>query len=113
MKESDSDIVIAYRDGNLNAFDELVRRYMYRVYAFSYRLSGDQSIAEDVASETFVKVWKKLDSFDETKNFASWLFRIARNTTFDALRKKKDIVFSRMMTDDNDDMSESIADEHD
>lgn len=113
MKQSDVDIVRAYRDGDATAFDELVRRYMPRIYTFSYRLSGDQHIAEDVTAETFVKVWKKLDSFDETKSFTSWLFRIARNTAFDIFRKRKDVVFSRMATEDETDITEDIADERD
>ncbi len=112
MERTDSEIVIAYRQGEASAFDTLTARYMRRIYAFTYRLSGDSHYAEDATSETFIKAWKNLDSFDETKNFASWIFRIARNTTFDILRKKKDVAFSRLMTDEDDtDIGETLPDD--
>lgn len=117
MEKTDSDIVNSYREGEESAFDLLIERYTRRIYAFAYRLSGDQNTAEDVVSETFIKVWKKLDSFDDKQSFASWIFTIARNTTFDMLRKKKDISFSRFLgqnlESDDADMNESVVDDTD
>jgi RNA polymerase sigma-70 factor (ECF subfamily) len=114
MERTDSDIVSAYRQGDASAFDLLTMRYMRRVYTFTYRLTNDAHGAEDAVSETFIKVWKNLDSFDETKSFASWLFRIARNATFDILRKKKDVAFSRLMTDEDDtDIGDTLPDDRD
>ncbi len=115
MERTDSDIVKAHRQGDKQAFAELVTRYMRRVYSFAYRLSNDPSTAEDAASETFIKAWKKLDSFDSTRSFASWIFAIARNATFDILRKKKDVSFSRLAGSgaDDDDVAASIPDSRD
>ncbi len=114
MERTDSDIVVAHKKGDGQAFAELVSRYMRRVYAFSYRLVNDEGLAEDATSETFIKAWKHIDSFDESKSFAAWIFAIARNTAFDILRKKKSVAFSRLFGRDRngeDDMIDLVADE--
>lgn len=48
----------------------------------------DPSLAEDLVQETFVKAFRHLDSFDVSRKFSSWIFKIAHNTTLDALRRK-------------------------
>lgn len=111
MGRTDSDIVAAYRSGEHEAFNELVSRYMSRIYSFAYRLSHDTALAEDATAETFIKAWKKLDTFDTDKSFAAWLFAIARNNVFDGMRKKRDVNFSHF-SEDND-LAESIADDRD
>src|ERR1700733_2556258 len=91
---SDNDLVLQYRSGNKKAFEALVERYFAHVFNFITRYTSDQVAAEDIVQETFVKVWKNIKKFDETKNFKSWLFTIARNTSLDWLRKKKAVPFS-------------------
>ncbi|HEY0908230.1 MAG TPA: sigma-70 family RNA polymerase sigma factor [Candidatus Paceibacterota bacterium] len=114
MEKTDSDLVIAHKKGDEQAFAELASRYMRRVYGFAYRLVGDDSLAEDATSETFIKAWRHIDSFDESKSFAAWVFAIARNATFDILRKRKDVAFSRFADRDaEDDMGDSVVDEAD
>ena len=51
--------------------------------------------AEDITQEVFVKVWKNIKKFDQSKSFKPWIFQIAKNTSIDFLRKKKSIPFSR------------------
>jgi RNA polymerase sigma-70 factor (ECF subfamily) len=63
-----------------NAFGELVRRYQSPVRGFLARLAnGDAHLADDLAQETFVKVWNKLGTFRSDAKFSTWLFGIACN----------------------------------
>ena len=97
---------------NKDNFEDLVGRYLKSVYNFVFRIIKDKNSAEDITQETFVKVWKNLDKFDSEKNFKTWLFTIARNTTIDYLRKRKNISFSHFDKDDKEDrkFEESIYD---
>jgi RNA polymerase sigma-70 factor (ECF subfamily) len=64
-----------------------VRRYQRPVISLIARMTGDRALAEDLAQETFVKAFRHLDAFDPARRLSSWLFRIAHNTTIDALRR--------------------------
>ncbi len=90
----DEDLISSYIEGDENALSTLVSRYLDDVYNFLYRLTGDLQIAEDATQESFIKVWKNIGKYKRGNNFKSWLFRIARNTAIDHLRKKKEINLS-------------------
>ncbi len=92
------DLVVAYREGDEEGLEQLIRQYLKPVYGFIYRHVGNSADADDVTQEVFVKMWRKLTSFDINKNFKTWLFAIAKNTAIDHLRKKKTIPFSRFDT---------------
>jgi len=95
MKElSDNEIVKQYLAGDEAALEVLIRRYLKQIYSFVYKNVGDIDAAEDIAQETFVKMWKNLKKFDKQKIFKSWIFTIAKNASIDFLRKKKTIPFS-------------------
>ena len=69
--------------------DGIYQAYFKDVFLYMYSLSGDKSIAEDIAQETFVKALKSLDSFDGSKDIRAWLFTIAKNTYFTYCKRKK------------------------
>jgi len=71
-------------------FDEIVKTYLTPVYSYVYRMIRDRDTAEDITQDVFIKAWKKLDTQQNVKAF---LFTVARNTTFDYLRKRKDEYF--------------------
>jgi len=71
-------------------FEEIVKTYLTPVYSYVYRMIRDTDAAEDITQDVFIKAWKKLDTEQNVKAF---LFTVARNTTFDYLRKKKDEYF--------------------
>jgi RNA polymerase sigma-70 factor (ECF subfamily) len=75
--------------GSQPAFEQIVRRYQRPVISLIVRMTGDRAQAEDLAQETFVKAFRNLKSFDPARRLSSWLFRIAHNTTLDALRRLK------------------------
>jgi RNA polymerase sigma-70 factor, ECF subfamily len=74
--------------------EEIIKRYLKSVYGFVFRLSGNESETSDITQEVFIKVWKNIKKIDPDKNFKTWIFTIARNTTFDFLRKRKNVYFS-------------------
>lgn len=71
------------------AFQELVRRYQAPVVNLIARIVRDPALAEDLAQETFLKAFRNLGAFDAARKFSSWLFRIAHNTSLDALRRAR------------------------
>jgi RNA polymerase sigma-70 factor (ECF subfamily) len=81
------------------ALAEIVSRHLKLVYNIGYYYAGNSDDAQDIAQETFVKVWKNLRRYDPNKNFKNWIFEIAKNTSLDWLKKKKAIPFSRFETE--------------
>jgi RNA polymerase sigma factor (sigma-70 family) len=87
---TDADLVRRFKNGERDfAFDALVRRYQERVYWTVRRILGNHEDADDVAQETFVTCWQKLDYFREDANFFTWLYRISVNAALGHLRRQK------------------------
>lgn len=76
----------------MTELEEIYDRYFKDVYLFVYSLSKNQHIAEDITSETFLKVMHSLDSFKGESDLKVWLFQIAKNTYYSYLRKNKRVV---------------------
>jgi len=85
----DAALLAAARDGDLDAFESLVRAHTGAVYAHALRFFGDPSAAEDVTQEVWIKVYRSLAGFDERARFSTWLYRVTRNTCLDAVRAGK------------------------
>jgi len=97
--------------GDEETYAEIVKIYLNQIYNFVFRLAGDRDAAEDITQETFVKVWKNLKKFDQSKSFKTWLFTIAKNTTYDWLKKKKEIPFSSFVDEEGESWLENISSE--
>jgi RNA polymerase sigma-70 factor, ECF subfamily len=95
--------------GDEDAFAEIVKVYLNQIFNFVFRLIGDRDAAEDITQETFVKAWKNLKRFDQSKSFKTWLFTIAKNTTYDWLKKKKEIPFSSFADEEGESWLENIS----
>jgi RNA polymerase sigma-70 factor (ECF subfamily) len=65
--------------GDADAFARLVARYQRMIHALTYRMSGSETDASDLAQETFVQAWRRLATFRREARFSSWLYRIAVN----------------------------------
>jgi RNA polymerase sigma-70 factor (ECF subfamily) len=87
MMPSDAELVAAVLRGSQDAFRELVVRFERPVYGLILRMVRDAATAEDLAQEVFIKAYRHLDSYDPARKFASWLFKVAHNTTIDHLRR--------------------------
>lgn len=94
MLQDDRQLIADSLLGDDEAFGRLLSKYLSSVYNFIVQLTRDRIAAEDLAQETFIKAWKNLTRFDQRRNFKTWLFAIAKNTTYDFFKKKKSIPFS-------------------
>jgi RNA polymerase sigma-70 factor, ECF subfamily len=85
--EIEDHLIIQAKQGDRNAFGELVCRYYDHVTRVIYRLCGDAQIAQDATQEAFIRAWIKLPGFQPRAPFRHWMYRIAVNTALDILRK--------------------------
>src|SRR5436190_14852448 len=77
------------QDGDVNAYDELVRRYQERIYATVYHMTSNHEDANDLTQETFIKGYQALRSFKGDSSFYTWVYRIAVNKTINFLKQRK------------------------
>jgi RNA polymerase sigma-70 factor (ECF subfamily) len=77
------------RQGDLGAYDELVRRYQERIYATVYHMTANHEDANDLAQEAFIKAYQALKSFKGGSSFYTWVYRIAVNKTINFLKQRK------------------------
>ncbi len=91
---SDADLILAARTrDDRSAFAELVRRHQSPVRAVLRRLTkGDHGLADDLAQETFVLAWRRLEAFRFEARFSTWLYRIAFNAWQSEVRKKRELL---------------------
>jgi RNA polymerase sigma-70 factor, ECF subfamily len=85
---TDQDLVTRAQAGSEAAYRELLGRYQRPVFSLVYRMVRDRELAEDLAQETFVKVFNNISRYDPRYKFSSWIFKIASNLTIDHLRRK-------------------------
>lgn len=90
----DEDLIQNYLQGDERSFEILVKRYLKPIYRFIYQYVSNSQNAEDLTQEVFLKVWRFIKKFDFDRKFKTWIFTIAKNTTLDFLKKKKDLPFS-------------------
>src|SRR2546428_5609045 len=74
--------------GDLDAFEELVRRMQRRVYGFAYQHLRDLDEAHDLTQEIFVKLFRNLARYDAARPFEPWFWKLAANTTINYRRKR-------------------------
>ncbi|REK77239.1 RNA polymerase sigma factor [Paenibacillus paeoniae] len=90
---TDSQLIREIKDGNVELYSELMRRYQRKILAFIFHMLKSaklELLAEDLCSETFYKAYRSLHSFREMDaSFSTWLYTIARNTVLSELRKGK------------------------
>ncbi len=82
-------LVIAAKNGDLKAFDQLVMNHRDKIYAMICNMLHNQADAWDLTQETFLKAWRALPKFESRAKFSTWLYRIAHNTVYDWMRKRK------------------------
>lgn len=111
-EKDDKTIIYEYLQGNEQALEILVARYIKPIYSFIYRNIGDAVAAEDVTQEVFVKVWRNIKKFNLQKDFKPWVFQIAKNASIDYLRKRKTVPFSRFENQQGQNvLMETVADD--
>jgi RNA polymerase sigma-70 factor (ECF subfamily) len=88
--EPDETLLLARaRQGDLAAFETVVRRYQRRVYGVALRIVRAHDVADDVAQEAFVRSWRSLDRFELGRPFGPWVCRIAANLAVNHVRSPR------------------------
>jgi RNA polymerase sigma-70 factor (ECF subfamily) len=87
---SDEALIDLIADGDKRAMQVLYARHNVRVYRFILRLTGNQSLAEDLVSEVFLDVWRQAEGFESKSQVSTWLLAIARYKALSALRRRTD-----------------------
>ena len=74
------------------SFEILLRRYRLPLVSYFRRMVRDQGLAEDLAQEVFLRVYKSRERYQPEAQFTTWLYRIATNLALNAIRDRKDEV---------------------
>jgi RNA polymerase sigma-70 factor (ECF subfamily) len=89
IKDKDFDLIQAINSGEVDKFQDLVKRYEAKLYNFSLRMCRDPSDAEDMIQDTFLNVFRYLKNFRHETKFKNWLYKVAASTCFKKRRKSK------------------------
>ncbi|MCL1874306.1 MAG: sigma-70 family RNA polymerase sigma factor [Clostridiales bacterium] len=90
MERLEDEVLVAKTlEGNKEAFSVLVQRYQKQIYSLAYRLCGDYDGARDLAQDSFLKIYEALGTFDRSRRFFPWMYRVAHNVCINILSKKQ------------------------
>ena len=101
--KTELELIVRSKQGDRQAFGELVRRHREGVINVVYRMCGDANLAEDAAQEAFIRAWQHLPTYRPRPAFRNWVYRIAIKAARDVLRRERETV-------DVDDLSLSAPD---
>ena len=87
--KADSDLVKDCISGNKQAFETLIERYKKQVFNVALRIINNYDDAGEITQTTFIKAFENLHTFDKTRKFFSWLYRIATNESINYLKSRK------------------------
>ena len=87
--DDDLRLVELAQQGDLHSYDALVTRHRARIFAMIRNMIHQEADAWDLSQEVFIKAWKALPRFEARAQFSTWLYRIAHNTVYDWVRKRK------------------------
>ena len=86
---TDEELVVRSQDGDVDSFNQLIKRWERPIYALAYRTLGREEDARDVCQETFFRAYRALKGFKGEAKFSSWLYRIALNLCRDWMRRQR------------------------
>jgi RNA polymerase sigma-70 factor (ECF subfamily) len=86
MQETDDALMNQVAEGNQEAFRTLVRRYEAKARRYCYRMFRDAQVAEDVAQDAFLKLYRNADRYEPKGRFVTWFYRVVGNLCYDRLR---------------------------
>ena len=88
---TDLELVRAIKAGDERAFEQMVERYHARVYSLSYGVLRNAEDAEEATQDTFLTLYRKIGTFDESRKFFSWFYRVALNQAYSRARRRKPV----------------------
>jgi len=103
---TDEEVMLEYKQGRIEAMDELLRRYKNPIYHFALRLGISVAEAEEITQEVFLRLHSNKDNYRPCGKFSCWIFSIAHNLCLDKLRKKKWQCLWPRKDDDSEELAE-------
>ena len=100
FKFSDEKLILRFQKGDINAYNELVKRYKDRILNFVFRYFNNVEQAEDVVQDTLIKLYTHANYYKNVAKFSTWIFTIAKNNALTELRKNKRKRTDSLYTDD-------------
>ena len=100
FKYSDEKLILRFQEGDINAYNELVKRYKDRLLNFVLRYFNNVEQAEDVVQDTLIKLYTHASYYKNVAKFSTWIFTIAKNNALTELRKNKRKKTDSLWTDD-------------
>lgn len=85
---NDNELMLRFKEGDLSAFEELVKKYEKPVLNLIYRFLGNRNDTEDLTQEVFLRVYRARETWQPKAKFSTWLYRITANLCFNWRRKK-------------------------
>jgi len=77
--------------GNTDVFRHIVSEFQQLVYTLAFRILCNETDAEDITQETFIKVWQNISKYQQQYKFSTWIYKIACNACYDKLRSERNI----------------------
>ena len=100
FKYSDEKLIVRFQEGDINAYNELVKRYKDRLLNFVLRYFNNVEQAEDVVQDTLIKLYTHASYYKNVAKFSTWIFTIAKNNALTELRKNKRKKTDSLWTED-------------
>lgn len=85
----DKELILAFKNGDEQAFNEIVNKYRQRVYHTVYRIVRNEDEAFDISQDVFIRAYKALPDFREDSSLFTWLYRIATNLSINHIKRNK------------------------
>ncbi len=93
MEVNEKELITRAQNGDRKAFDKLVTLYRDKMFALTYRMTGDREIALDLTQDTFFTAYKEIRKFRAESAFSSWIYRIASNKALNWIKRQKTVSF--------------------
>ncbi len=100
----DAELMLRVKDGDGASFGVLLEKHRTAVVHFLYRMVQNHAVAEELAQEVFLRVYRSRESYEASARFTTWLFRIATHLALNALRDGKNEKFQERLDSESPDM---------
>ena len=100
---SDAEVMLRVKAGDDSAFDYLVQKYRRPMISFMYRMAHNSAVAEDLAQEVFLRVYRSREKYEASAKFTTWLYRIATNLAVNHARDTRNERSEKMVSIDEPD----------
>ena len=100
----DTELMVRVKEGDGASFGVLLEKHRSPVVHFLYRMVQNHAVAEELAQEVFLRVYRSRGTYEPTAKFTTWLFRIATHLALNALRDGKNERLQERLDDDSSDM---------